>query len=207
MCILFVYVNNSGRPVPGEYRLIVASNRDEYYARAAKAAAPWENSNNVVIGGLDMEPGREGGTWLGAGCYAGTIKIGSLLNVTGDERPNATAGRGPIVSNYLTGTLSSEDYSEQLLTDDAYRPYNFVSIELDQTGEASVLHTSNAPRRIDRCDLAGPLGFGNSTFEVPLEKVKHGRQRFGAIVEKQLKLESRDALVESLFEMLRSREK
>ncbi|XP_055634870.1 transport and Golgi organization protein 2 [Toxorhynchites rutilus septentrionalis] len=209
MCILFVYVNNSGQRVPGEYRLIVASNRDEYYARAAEAAAPWEDCDHVVIGGRDMEPGREGGTWLAAGCCEGTIRIGALLNVTGeDHSSNAVTGRGPIVSNYLRGKLSCEDYSKQLLlADGAYPAFNFVSIELDQTGGAVVLHSSNAPRRIDRCNLEGPLGFGNSTFEVPLEKVKNGRQRFGAIVDKRSNVASRDSLVENLFNMLRSNEK
>lgn len=36
MCILFIYTNPS--PPQGGYRLVVASNRDEFYKRPAKGA-------------------------------------------------------------------------------------------------------------------------------------------------------------------------
>lgn len=208
MCILFIYVNNNGEPVPGEYKLVLASNRDEYYTRPAKPAAPWEESP-FVIGGRDMEPGREGGTWLAISAKDGIVKIGALLNVTGeDNKPSVTLGRGPIVVNYLVGSQSNEEYSKQLLAIDNHGPFNLVSLQMDTaSNDVSVLHTSNAPCKIDRCDLDGPLGFGNSTFEVPLEKVKHGRKQFGDIVDKRLKLESKDLLIEELMDLLRSNEK
>lgn len=207
MCILFIYVNNNGEPIPGEYKLVLASNRDEYYTRPAKAAAPWEESP-FVIGGRDMEPGREGGTWLAISGQDALIKIGALLNVTGENKPNVTLGRGPIVANYLVGSHSNEEYSKHLLANDNYGPFNLVSVQMDTaSGDVSVLHTSNAPCKIDRCDLEGPLGFGNSTLEVPLEKVKHGRKQFGDIVDKRLKLESKDQLVEELMDLLKSNEK
>lgn len=210
MCILFIYVNNNGEPVPGEYKLVLASNRDEYYTRPAKPAAPWEESPSV-IGGRDMEPGREGGTWLAISGQDGMVKIGALLNVTGENKANVTLGRGPIVANYLMGSQSNDEYSKQLLANDNYGPFNLVSVQIDTSGsgggDVSVLHTSNAPCKIDPCDLEGPLGFGNSTLEVPLQKVKHGRKQFGDIVDKRLKLESKELLIEELMDLLKSNEK
>ncbi|RLU26897.1 hypothetical protein DMN91_000695 [Ooceraea biroi] len=61
MCILFVYRNPNADA--GSYRLIVASNRDEAYRRPASAAHYWEK-HPECLGGIDMEPGKEGGTWL-----------------------------------------------------------------------------------------------------------------------------------------------
>ncbi|XP_058454923.1 transport and Golgi organization protein 2 isoform X2 [Malaya genurostris] len=206
MCILFVYVNTNGKPISGEYKLILASNRDEHFNRPAKAAAPWEE-NPHVIGGRDMEPGREGGTWLALGSRDGVIRVGALLNVSGENKPNSTTGRGPIVSGYVAGSSSNENYSKQLLANDTYGPFNFVSVELDRTGGASVLHASNAPLKIDQCDLREPLGFGNSPLDNPLEKVKHGRKRFGDIVDKRLKVGCKDELVNELLGLLRSNEK
>nr|XP_029724233.1 transport and Golgi organization protein 2-like [Aedes albopictus]XP_029724241.1 transport and Golgi organization protein 2-like [Aedes albopictus]XP_029724245.1 transport and Golgi organization protein 2-like [Aedes albopictus] len=213
MCILFIYVNNNGEPVPGEYRLVLASNRDEYYTRPAKEAAPWDESP-FVIGGRDMEPGREGGTWLAISGQEGVVKIGALLNVTGEIKANVTCGRGPIVANYLVGPLSNEEYSKQLLANDNFGPFNLVSVQVDTSGESStrgggvsVLHTSNSPCKIYHCELNGALGFGNSTLEVPLEKVKHGRKQFGDIVDKTLKVESKEKLVDKLMDLLRSEEK
>ncbi|XP_062563786.1 transport and Golgi organization protein 2-like [Armigeres subalbatus] len=211
MCILFIYVNNNGVPVQGEYKLILASNRDEYYTRPAKAAAPWDESP-FVIGGRDMEPGREGGTWLAISGREGIVKIGALLNVTGESKPNVTLGRGPIVANYLVEPLSNEEYSKQLLANDNYGPFNLVSVQIDTKGgnnggNVSILHTSNTPCKIDQCELDNPLGFGNSTLDVPLQKVKHGRKQFGDIVDKRLKLESKEQLINELLELLSSDEK
>lgn len=49
MCILFVYTN-SKLTDDGDYSLILASNRDEYYDRPAKIMSPWEK-DPAVYGG------------------------------------------------------------------------------------------------------------------------------------------------------------
>ena len=48
MCILFVYINPD--PKPGEYKVILASNRDEMYKRPAKPAHEWPQGG--VYGGM-----------------------------------------------------------------------------------------------------------------------------------------------------------
>lgn len=48
MCILFTFAN--GNPENGGYKLIVASNRDEFYSRPAAPAAAWDE-NPFVYGG------------------------------------------------------------------------------------------------------------------------------------------------------------
>lgn len=48
MCILFTYSNAD--PLPGGYKLILASNRDEYYARPASPAAEWQEDSCIVGG-------------------------------------------------------------------------------------------------------------------------------------------------------------
>lgn len=76
-----------------------------------------------------MQPGREGGTWLGLSAKDSTIKVGALLNV-----PRSTsiesAARGVIVTNYLIGKSNSIDYSKTLINCHAqYNAFNHVSIE------------------------------------------------------------------------------
>lgn len=46
MCILFIHINPN--PKEGDYRLIAASNRDEYYERPA---TPVSKIDNTIIGG------------------------------------------------------------------------------------------------------------------------------------------------------------
>ncbi|XP_050101288.1 transport and Golgi organization protein 2 [Anopheles aquasalis] len=223
MCILFVYVDDGSRS--GRYRLVLASNRDEFYARPAKTAAPWEE-NERIIGGRDMEPGREGGTWLAIGNHPpGRIRLGALLNVTGETKANVTNGRGPIVANYLTsnGDHTARYYSEQLLANDNFGAFNLVSIDLATLVEPAsnsggdlaapkpsggigvVLHTSNTPHSIASCALGTALGFGNSTLDKPLQKVCRGRERFEEIVTKRnVPFADKDAFVDDLLDLLKS---
>ncbi|XP_004527371.1 transport and Golgi organization protein 2 isoform X1 [Ceratitis capitata] len=89
MCVIFFYVNSN--PAPGGYKLILASNRDEFFARDTQDAAKWANAEHVY-GGIDLETGREGGTWLAIGGHDGVFKVGALLNLTGEPKPrNAKA--------------------------------------------------------------------------------------------------------------------
>ncbi|XP_018784862.1 PREDICTED: transport and Golgi organization protein 2 isoform X2 [Bactrocera latifrons] len=88
MCVIFFYVNSN--PTSGGYKLILASNRDEYFARDTQDAAKWANAEHVY-GGIDLEPGREGGTWLAIGGHGGVFKIGALLNLTGEPKPRNAA--------------------------------------------------------------------------------------------------------------------
>ncbi|XP_039959070.1 transport and Golgi organization protein 2 isoform X1 [Bactrocera tryoni] len=88
MCVIFFYVNSN--PTSGGYKLILASNRDEYFARDTQDAAKWANAEHVY-GGIDLEPGREGGTWLAIGGHGGVFKIGALLNLTSEPKPRNAA--------------------------------------------------------------------------------------------------------------------
>ncbi len=89
MCILFSYVSKSVRS--GEFKLIILSNRDEFFYRPAKAAN-FINSTNIY--GVDATPGKEGGTWLGLNKRG---KIGVLLNLNAEDyglNENDKGGRG-----------------------------------------------------------------------------------------------------------------
>jgi hypothetical protein len=84
-----------------------------------------------IISGRDMEPGREGGTWLALGHHDNIIKVGALLNMPGHDDDNCVhLGRGPIVANYVKGTISNTEYCDLILHHN-YKPFNFVTVELE----------------------------------------------------------------------------
>lgn len=123
MCILFFYLNESAQS--NEYKLILASNRDEYYARPAAIAARWHEDEHV-IGGRDMEPGREGGTWLAISAKKGIFKFGALLNITGEPKDAHALPRGNIVVDYVSGDRSNGSYCQHLI--DSGKKYNTFSL-------------------------------------------------------------------------------
>lgn len=53
MCIIFSIAN--GNPQPGGYKLIVASNRDEFYSRPASPAKEWSDYPFVYGGSFMSE--------------------------------------------------------------------------------------------------------------------------------------------------------
>nr|XP_012422990.1 PREDICTED: transport and Golgi organization protein 2 homolog isoform X3 [Odobenus rosmarus divergens] len=100
MCIIFFKFDP--RPVSkNAYRLILAANRDEFYHRPSKLADFW-GSNNEVLSGLDMEEGKEGGTWLGISTRG---KLAALTNYLQPRQDPDARGRGTYgLSNALLET-------------------------------------------------------------------------------------------------------
>lgn len=128
MCIIFFILNENAKD--GEYKLILASNRDEHYERPALVAGPWKEDESV-IGGRDMEPGREGGTWLAISTKEHTFKFGALLNITGEVRDGEALPRGNIVSDYVKNAVSNNQYCEKLTENGRlFNPFNLVTVEI-----------------------------------------------------------------------------
>ncbi|XP_043659103.1 transport and Golgi organization protein 2 isoform X2 [Drosophila teissieri] len=208
MCVIFFCADSN--PQPGGYKLILASNRDEFFARATQSAAKWANADHVY-GGIDLEPGREGGTWLAIGHSAGFFKVGALLNLTGEPKPRDAVGRGMIVADFVTQADEEHNilnYNGSLLKDcTKYSAFNFVSIEIGSSSQpARVKLLSNVPPTLEDFQNGECYGFGNSLPHTPFEKVRHGKQEFEAIV-KAHGGSSVETLSAQLMQLLRNKHK
>ncbi|CAH1982496.1 unnamed protein product [Acanthoscelides obtectus] len=204
MCILFVHVDPD--PKEGQYRLVVATNRDEYYRRPAKSAYKDEETN--IIGGVDMQEGREGGMWLGfrtKGIEEGKEKkhcVAILLNLAGEALENSH-GRGFIVKDYLLSSMKPPDYIKEIEKDHNYSGYTFVAVELSQN-EAVTYHHGNRPPVDSIYTGEHTLGFGNSPPYCPYAKVCKGRYKMLEILESG---KQGDELVQELLNLLKDRTK
>lgn len=128
MCIIFFVVNENAKN--DEYKLILASNRDEFFARPAKVADRW-TEDEFVIGGRDMAEGREGGTWLAISTKNKTFKFGSILNITGEKRDADALPRGQLVVDYLKNPTSNAEYCFELSKlEKKFTSFNLVTIEI-----------------------------------------------------------------------------
>ena len=80
MCLIVI-----GWRVHPDYPLVVAANRDEYYARPSLAITRWSDAPQV-IGGIDLEAG---GTWLGmtdSGRFAAVTNVREPGMAKGDRK-------------------------------------------------------------------------------------------------------------------------
>ncbi|XP_034471953.1 transport and Golgi organization protein 2 isoform X2 [Drosophila innubila] len=208
MCVIFFYANS--QPNSDGYKLILASNRDEFFARETQTAAKWSNSDHVY-GGIDLEPGREGGTWLAVSNNKGIFKVGALLNLTGEPKPRNAVGRGMIVADYVRQSDDQHNifnYNQHLLTEcTKYSAFNFVSIEIgDASKPAQINLLSNVPPMLSPFEQEECCGFGNSLSACPFEKVRHGQEHFKQIVSKYGHSDV-DTLSSELLRLLKNKRK
>jgi uncharacterized protein with NRDE domain len=170
-----------------------------------------------------METGREFGTWLAinVNCPEKTIKVGALLNVTGEKlRPDAKGSlnsdtksaynaihhsfftaRGPIVADYVNGDLDNRTYSSQLLATDHFNVFNLITVEMNNVG-TRMLYASNAPQTIADLPNGENIGIGNSPLTSPFRKVGAGQAMFDEIVNDGA-VANKEQLIEKLMELLK----
>jgi uncharacterized protein with NRDE domain len=85
--------------VSAQYPLVIASNRDEFYARPTAPLAEWTTeSGHTIYSGRDL---KDGGTWLG---FAESGRFAMLTNVRNPAAPVPVSARsrGALVMNWLT---------------------------------------------------------------------------------------------------------
>lgn len=93
MCLI-AFCWNPGQETP----LVVAANRDEFYARPAAAAKWWpaNNGQDTILAGQDLQAG---GTWLGVDSYG---RFAALTNYRDPKRMRKQVrSRGELVSGFL----------------------------------------------------------------------------------------------------------
>ena len=154
MClIVFAWRPDHAQP------LIVAANRDEFYARPTQPLAQWPHAPGVHAG-RDLEAG---GTWLGIGANG---RFAALTNIRDPGQPASLKSRGELVAGFLTGEMSIDDY----LSDVVGRSQEYAGFNL-LVGNANELWHFNA-RNSEAVMLApGVYGLSNAGLDTPWPKV------------------------------------
>lgn len=91
-----------------EFPLVVAANRDEFFARPTAPAGFWKEAP-TLLAGRDL---KAGGTWMG---YTRHGRFAALTNYRdpGQMRPDAES-RGGLVTDFLAGKEPPEAYLERI---------------------------------------------------------------------------------------------
>jgi len=155
MClVLFAYQPDSHMP------LVVAANRDEFYARPARSAHAWPEQPHLLAG-RDLSAG---GTWLGISRRRRFATVTNFAEDTPAE--DAPLSRGVLVDGFLNSADSAHDFAGAIHGLD-YRGYNLLLWD----GE-HLVYTSN---RGTTQDLdAGTYGLANAELGATWPKVCAG---------------------------------
>lgn len=171
-----------------DYPLIVIANRDEFYARPARAAHWWEDEPSILAG-RDLEAG---GTWMGVDSR------GRFAAVTNVREPGmkmtAARSRGELPAGFLKGSESAEAYLHRLhRRGDEYAGYNLLLA--DQSGCWFGSNRSQAVRQI----ADGIYGVSNGYFDEPWPKLESGKRALKSALQQSL-------TVDNLFAILLDRD-
>ncbi len=183
MClILFSYKNHS------RYKLILASNRDEFYNRPTRQLELWDNNTSETI--LAGQDEKDKGTWLGvtpSGKFSGITNFRSMKSIK-----HQAPSRGLLVSNYLTGNESPKEYLETVMESGSlYNGFNLLVGDVN-----SMYYYSNMEKEILEIK-PGVYGLSNAFLDTPWPKIRKGKSEFDKI------LSDGDALdEESVFSLL-----
>ncbi|MCA6078034.1 NRDE family protein [Fulvivirga sedimenti] len=154
-----------------DYDLIVAANRDEFYARPTEPAHIWSDPP-WMIAGKDLEGG---GTWLGLdvhGRLAMLTNFRDLKNIRQDA-----PSRGALVSDYFKANKSSSEYLESV--DQISAQYNgFNLLCADPEG---MFYYGNYEGQV-RPVTAGIHGLSNALLNDDWPKVERGRSELAALI-------------------------
>lgn len=166
MCLLaFAIAPNGEKP------FVLASNRDEFFARPTQALHSWPSAQGPLIhAGRDEQ---DGGTWLGVNEHG---RVAMLTNVRSGMPVPGAKSRGELTTGWLAGTHTAQEWFEQLVPSD-YGGFNLIMGDLfDQTWfwcsnrDPADPHQPTATRLHVKALEPGVYGLSNAALDTPWQK-------------------------------------
>lgn len=166
MCLI-VFAWRPGHAQP----LVMAANRDEFYARPSLPLAQWPEAPQVHAG-RDLEAG---GTWLGIGAAG---RFAALTNIRDPHQPPARKSRGELVARFLAGESLIDDYlSDVVAHAPEYAGFNLL------LGNAHELWHFNSRSSEAVMLQPGVYGVSNAGLGTPWPKLLKARAALESVLD------------------------
>jgi uncharacterized protein with NRDE domain len=183
MCLILLAIKKHAK-----FKLILAANRDEYYARPSAPPRFWDDPPDLLAG-RDLVAG---GTWMGI------TRKGRIAAVTNYRDPSSVrqdaASRGKLVLDFLRSDHDPRAYLEHVRKDKArYNGFNLI------VGNEEDLYWYSNRKDEVRCLQAGVYGLSNGCLDLPWPKIVRAKASF----EQALSRDNPSA--SSLFRLLHDR--
>lgn len=161
MClILFAYKTHP------QYKLVIAANRDEFYARPTQPADYWEDYPQILAG-RDLEAG---GTWMGANTK-GEISMLTNYRDPFNIKPNAPS-RGHLVSDFLKNDEDAVEYLTKVSREGhLYNGFNMICGDVER-----LFYYGNYNEGVHEI-TSGYHGLSNALLNTSWPKVEKGLRK------------------------------
>lgn len=192
MCLAALTIGQSVR-----FPVVLASNRDEFFARASQPLAWWRPSDSAapVLSGRDL---TGGGTWMGLNA------AGRLALVTNVREPGRQLMAFPSRGELVLQCLTDPQADPAALARTPRNGFNLLTVDLaadlgEQPDWPVGQWVSNRPAVQGRPIGKGAFGLSNASLDTPWPKVRNLKQRLTRAVDRHHEL---DALIGELFAAL-----
>ncbi|XP_078198258.1 transport and Golgi organization protein 2 homolog isoform X3 [Callithrix jacchus] len=153
--------------------------------------------------GLDMEEGKEGGTWLGISTRG---KLAALTNYLQPQLDRQARGRGELVTHFLTTDVDSLSYLKKVSVEGhLYNGFNLIAADLSTAKGDVICYYGNRGEPDPIVLTPGTYGLSNALLETPWRKLCFGKQLFLEAVERSQAL-PKDVLIADLLDVLNNEE-
>jgi uncharacterized protein with NRDE domain len=157
MCLILAAIDQHP-----DYPLIIAANRDEFYARPSRPLSWWPEDAQL-LGGRDLE---SGGSWFGL-TRAGHLAAVTNYREAGTKLPQRPS-RGILVRDYLQQTTGWGDWLKSRAQE--FNGFNLLYGKWNQLNWFS--NRGGATTRLE----TGIYGLCNSLLDTPWPKVERGKR-------------------------------
>lgn len=141
------------------FPLVIAANRDEFFAREAAPMHWWQAGGTEVLAGRDLSAG---GTWFGL-TRAGRLAL--LTNIREPARHNPAAPtRGALVVDWLASAEDAPGFAARLA--DGYNGFNLITADLGRGEWHWISNRAPAPSAL----AAGIHALSNAALDTPWPK-------------------------------------
>ncbi|AOW93440.1 hypothetical protein BFN03_14430 [Rhodococcus sp. WMMA185] len=145
--------------------LVIAANRDEFYARPAEPLQRWDEG---FVAGRDL---LAGGTWMGV---TDDLRFAAVTNVRNGVPTAGARSRGTLPVEYLRAPTSPADYAARVTAvGSEYGSFNLLVGDPDE-----LWWTTNRPNGHRQRVEPGIHGLSNAQLDTPWPKVTGGTRAF-----------------------------
>jgi len=175
MCLIFLSLHQHPN-----YKLIVAANRDEFYARKTVAAEFW-NDHPQIVGGKDLEARKPDGT---CGTWMAMNKNGRIAMVTNYRDLKNLKSQAPSRGHLVTDFLLSDSRPEKYLKSIEPRASLYNGFNLIVGSAEELFYLSNYKEGIVNIEN-GFHGLSNHLLDTPWPKVRRGKEKMKVLFEEK----------------------
>ncbi len=174
MCLIVLALNPKS-----DYKLVLTSNRDEFYERPTESMHWWDSSPGVLAG----KDKNFDGTWMALsekGKFAAVTNVREFTSLSTKKKSlEDLASRGDLVKDFVLSNHSSSEYIDEI----DFLNYQGFNLILFDGFEGLICSNRGLEKKLTEGEI---YAIGNKPIEQKSEKIKSAEEDFKKILSSEI---------------------